>query len=433
MNYKKSLVITLICILIITFLQFSTVAQNNNQGIIYEIPIKGSIDLGLAKFISRGIQEAETSGAQAILLEIDTFGGLVKAATEIRDDILATELPVIAYVKNRAWSAGALITIASDQIFMNPGSSIGAAETRPKEEKIISAFRKEFEATAEKTKRDPKLAAAMVDARVEIEEIVDKGQILTLTAQQADKLNFITGIANNKQEVLTEAGYGNKEVKVLKSNLKENLARFTSNPVISTILLTIGFLALIIEGITLGWGGAGSIGVLALGLYFAGRLIAGTTGLGLILIFILGIFLLALEVLVVPGFGVTGIGGIVAILGSLFFTFENHEVAMYVLTISVAASVVGLIIALKYFVKSTAWSRIELSATQTKEEGYLSNQTNNDLLAKQGKTITPLRPAGIAEIDGERLDVVSEGGFVAAGQDVEVVIARGRRIVVKEI
>ncbi|SJZ96389.1 NfeD family protein [Selenihalanaerobacter shriftii] len=431
--YRRCLLILLLVLgLLIGGVGHRALANNNNK-LVYQIPVKGTIDLGLAKFISRGIQQAEEENADAILLSIDTFGGLVKASTEIRDTILKTDVPVIAYVENRAWSAGALITTASDQIYMNSGSSIGAAETRPKEEKFISAFRKEFESTAEKTGRDPKLAAAMVDARVQIDGVVEQGQILTLTAKEAEKLTFINGVVNNREEALIQGGYHQAEVRIINSNLKENLARFTSNPLVSTILLTIGFIGLILEGITLGWGASGSVGLLSLGLYFAGRLIAGTTGFGLILFFILGIFLLALEVLVVPGFGITGIGGIIAVLSSLFFSFENKDVAIYVITISTMSSIVGILIALKYFITSTTWSRIELSTAQTKEDGYISNRDNQGLVGKQGITITPLRPAGVAQIGDQRKDVVSEGGFISKEQRVEVIAARGRRIVVRQL
>ena len=431
-SIKKEYLLIAILMFIVSglFLQSPAIAK---KPIVYEIPVKGTIDLGLAKFISRGIQQAEREEVEAIILTIDTFGGLVKGATDIRDSILNTKLPVIAYVENRAWSAGALITIASDKVYMNSGSSIGAAEPRPKDAKIVSAFRKEFQTTAEKTGRDDKLAAAMVDAKLKIEGLVDEGEILTLTAKEAARLEFINKVVNSKEEALAEGGYPDTKIIQLHPNLQEKLARFTSNPAVSTILITVGFLSLIIEGITLGWGAAGSIGLLSLGLYFTGRLIAGATGFGLILLFIVGVLLLALEVLVVPGFGITGLGGIIAVLGSLFFTFENKEVAIYVITISSIASILGIIIALKYFISSTAWSRIELSERQSKEGGYISNQSDETLIGKAGQTITPLRPAGIAEIDKKRLDVVTEGGFIAANEEVEVVDVQGRRIVVRKL
>ncbi|ADL12153.1 protein of unknown function DUF107 [Acetohalobium arabaticum DSM 5501] len=423
----------LILILVIgLLLSFSAVGEAEAKTI-YEIPVEGEINLGLARFVERGIAQAENSQAEAILLTVDTFGGLVKAATMIRDDILGTELPVVAYVKNRAWSAGALITIASSDIFMDSGSSIGAAETRPQEEKIISAFRKEFQTTAEKRGRDSGIAAAMVDADIEIEGVVEEGKILTLTANEAEKLDFITGVVNSRREAIAAAGYSQAEIEKITPNLREQLARFVSSPVVSSILLTIGFTALIIEGITLGWGGAGTVGILSLGLYFGGRLMAGSAGLGLIFLFIVGVFLLGLEVLVVPGFGITGIGGLTAVLTSLFFTFESQQTAVYVLSISLLTSVVGLIIAAKYFLESTIWKKIELGTSQTKDEGYSSHQEAKELVGKQGRAVTPLRPAGIAKITGKRRDVVSQGDFIAAGEDIEVVSVRGRRIVVKKI
>ncbi|MCK8825155.1 NfeD family protein [Fuchsiella alkaliacetigena] len=433
---SKLLIIVLIILVVFlatTALETELSAQDTEQQLIYHLPIHGDIDLGLASFVDRGVATAEAEGASALLVSVDSFGGLVKAGTQIRDRLLATQLPVVVYVRGRAWSAGALIALAGDELFMERGSSIGAAEPSPDTEKNISALRKEFQSTAERTGRDPQLAAAMVDADLEIEGVVEAGKILSLSASEAKELGFIQQVVANQSQALEEAGYTDYELQRVEPNLRENLASFTSNPVVSTILLTVGFMALVIEAITLGWGGAGSVGLLSLGLFFTGRLIAGTTGVGLLLLFLLGVFLLALEVLVVPGFGVTGVGGIAAIITSLFFTFENQEVAVYVLSISVVASILGLVIFIKYFLKSSAWSRIELATELTTEKGYRSSIGSEDLIGKLGRTVTPLRPAGIAEIEGRRIDVVSEGGFVPAEEEVKVVSARGSRVVVKEV
>ncbi|HAV21169.1 MAG TPA: peptidase S14, partial [Firmicutes bacterium] len=181
----------------------------------------------------------------------------------------------IAYVKGRAWSAGALITLAAEKIVMARTASIGAAETIPKEEKQISALRGEFEATAENRGRDPEIAAAMVDADISIEGLVAKGKLLTLTAQRAKDLGFIDAIAASRQEALAEFGLEGAKVVETAQTRAEKLARFLTDPTVSSILLTLGFLGLLFEITTPGWGVPGTVGVLALAQFFGGRLVVG--------------------------------------------------------------------------------------------------------------------------------------------------------------
>src|SRR5690606_37471910 len=152
------------------------------SGVVYVVPIEGTIDEGLAVFVRRALGEAREAGAVAVLVEINTFGGRVDSATDIKDGLAAMEVPVIAFVTQRAWSAGALIALGARYLAMAPGTSIGAAEPRPADAKVISALRKEFEAAAEHWGRDPRIAAAMVDANVVIEGLTEKDEILTLSA-----------------------------------------------------------------------------------------------------------------------------------------------------------------------------------------------------------------------------------------------------------
>jgi membrane-bound serine protease (ClpP class) len=182
-----------------------------SRPVVYIVNIEGTIEPGLASYVKRVVSEAEDAQADAILIEVNTFGGRVDAATEIRDYIIGFPGQSIAYVKGRAWSAGALITLAAEKITMAKTASIGAAETIPKEEKQISALRGEFEATAENRGRDATIAAAMVDADIAIEGLVDAGKLLTLTAQRAKELGFIDLIAVSRGEALAEFGLGDAE------------------------------------------------------------------------------------------------------------------------------------------------------------------------------------------------------------------------------
>ncbi|NLM38619.1 MAG: nodulation protein NfeD, partial [Firmicutes bacterium] len=259
--------VTLFLIFVLLCLPVSNAGAAGTGGreqTVYVIPVYGEIDLGLAAFVKRSITSAERAGA-AVLLEINTFGGLVEAATEIRDAVIRTRVPVMSYVSDRAWSAGALIALAAPHIAMAPGSSIGAAEPRPMDEKTVSAIRGEFEATAERAGRDRRIAAAMVDADVEIEELSPKGKLLTLSAQKALEFGYADVIAASRSEALEQFGYTTVRVIEMELGWAERVARLVTNSTVSSLLLTLGFLGLIFEIATPGWGVPGTVGLISLG------------------------------------------------------------------------------------------------------------------------------------------------------------------------
>lgn len=399
---------------------------------VYILPIQGEIEPGLAAFVARGLAVAERNDG-LVLLEINTFGGRVDAATEIKDLLVKARVPVIAYVSERAWSAGALITLSAPQIAMAPGSSVGAAEPRPLEEKTVSALRAEFEATAARNGRDQRLGAAMVDADVAIEDLVEKGKILSLSAEDALKWELSDVTAGSIHEVLTYFGYNNYEPIRLKPHWAESVARFLTNSTVSSLLLTLGFLGLIVEITTPGWGVPGTGGVISLALFFWGRYIVGLAGFEEIGLFIIGLFLLLLEIFVIPGFGITGILGIIAVSASILLVFGDFRLAVMSLVIALSVSIAALILLWRRLGRTRFWQRLVLSQTGSKEEGYQAGDNYPDLLGQRGRTLTPLRPAGTLVIGEERYDVISEGGFIASNALVEVVALEGSKIIVREI
>lgn len=400
--------------------------------LVYSLPISGEIEPGLAAFVARGIQLAERHNG-LVLLEINTFGGRVDAATEIKDLILQAEVPVVAYVSERAWSAGALIALAAPELAMAPGSSMGAAEPRPMEEKTVSALKAEFESTAERWGRDRHLAGAMVDSDVVIEGLVEKGKILTLSAQDALDRGMADRIATSTNDLLTQLGYDQYEIVRLTPHWAENIARFLTNSTVSSLLLTLGFLGLIFEITSPGWGVPGTGGMLALLLFFGGRYVTGLAGLEAILLFILGIVLLVLEVTVIPGFGLAGILGLGSVFASIVLAFGDVRAALLSLSIAISVSVVAVILLWSRIRKSRLWSRLVLSHEESPGAGYRAPADSTHLVGKQGVTVTPLRPSGTVLIDGSRFDVVSEGGFVEANSSIEVIEAEGTRVVVREL
>ncbi len=401
--------------------------------IVFVVKIEGEINAGLYKIIEKNINRAEKEGVSAIIFQINTYGGYVDPAIEIRDMIIDTPVLTTAFINDRAWSAGSLIALACDKIYMTPESSMGAAETRPYEEKYVSALRKEFKATAESQQRNPEVAAAMVDRDIEIEGVSKKGKLLTLTAEEAIKLNMADQKVHTLREIMPLIGATGGVIKEIEPSLKDSFARFVTNPYVSALLLTIGLIGLIVEALIPGWGIGGTIGILALTGFFSGNLVVGNTSWGLILLFLAGMVLLGLEFFVVPGFGVTGVGGILLVISSLFFTFEDPIVGIYGVAGSFLIALLVFVILLRKFGNSKMWNRIALNTTQTKESGYMATDTDSELLDQEGEALTILRPAGTAIINGERVDVVSEGGYISQGKRIKIVKIEGRKVIVREL
>ncbi|MFZ5925117.1 MAG: NfeD family protein [Bacillota bacterium] len=409
----------------------SASSQPSTDKAVYLISVRGTIEPGLAAYVKRGIAEATRMAASAILLEIDTFGGRVDAATEIRDLVLDSPVPSIAFVKGRAWSAGALITLAAEKIAMVPTASIGAAETVPKGEKEISALRGEFEATAEARGRDPEVAGAMVDADIVIKGLVDEGKLLTLTAQKALDIGFIDYIARTRKDALEKCGFSGARIVEVPQNWAERIARFLTEPTVSSILLIVGFLGLLFEVTSPGWGVPGTSGVIALALFFFGRMVAGLAGWEVVGLFILGFLLLLAEVFLIPGFGIAGVSGIAAIFTSLVLSFRDLREAGFVISFSLVATAFIVVIAFKYLGKSMAFGRVILRASQGRTEGYVATEDRQAYLGRVGTALTAMRPSGTILIEGVRLDAVTEGDFIQKGGAVEVVKVEGPRLVVR--
>ncbi|AGB40902.1 membrane-bound serine protease (ClpP class) [Halobacteroides halobius DSM 5150] len=421
-------------ILLVAFSYLAVPIQAKSSQLVYKIPIHGTIDSGMVHLVKKGIKQAQAARADLIVLDINTYGGLVDSAIKIKDSIFASSLPIVTYVSGRAWSAGALIALAGNELAMTPGSSIGAAETRPQEEKYISALRKEFKATAQRRDKNGKLAAAMVDKEISIPEVSKKGNLLTLTVQEAISHKIADLKVVSFKELLAKMKLSRAQVFKVKLTLTEKFAEITTNPASSIILLTVGFIALAFEALAPGWGVGGAIGLLSLGLFFSGYIINGVASWGLIILFMVGIILMLLEVLVIPGFGVAGISGLVAIFSSLYFVFPTSNIALKVIATTLVLSIVGIWLIIKKFGTTALWSKVSLAENQTKKAGYVTSKLKTEkLLGAQGKVINVLRPSGIVNIKGQRLNVVSEGNYIKEGKLVEVIEVTGNRIVVREI
>jgi membrane-bound serine protease (ClpP class) len=426
---KSYKIITFILVLL-TLFNLQSVAFAKNE-LVYTIHVNGVIDNGLYNFVKRGIREAEENHAKALIFEINTPGGEIKAASNISNAILNTDIPTIAYVNNEALSAGVIVAISCQTIAVSPTAAIGAAETRPKEEKYISAWAAQLRSVAEKTGRNKELVAAMADEDIVIEGLKEKGKILSLTSNEALEWGIADEIVENIDELLKSQNLSDASVRVHKPNSAEKFAQFITNPFISPIILTIGIVGVVTEILTPGFGLPGLLGILAFTFFFGGNILAGITSYWVILLFVLGIILLTVEIFI-PGFGVFGIFGIILTFTSIIIAFPSIEQALISIIFAILASGITIFLLFKYLIKTTALDRLILNFKQEKSEGYSASKEDFlTLLDQEGVAITPLRPAGTGEFKNGRFDVVSEGEYISAGSKIKVIKVEGNKIVVK--
>jgi membrane-bound serine protease (ClpP class) len=417
--------------------------------VVYVIPIEGMIDLGLAPFLARTIREAQQTGAAAVLLDINTFGGRLDAAVAMRDTLVNAPIRTIAFVNPRAISAGALIALATETIVMADGGTIGAAmpvvsggggQPQAADEKSVSYVRKEFGATAERRGRPPQFAEAMVDADVQIAGVVGQGKLLTLTTSEALTHKIADYTADTLTSALAVSGLPNADIRRASQTWAETFVRFVTHPVVSSLMMTIGMLGLLVEIRTPGFGIPGAVGLLSLGLFFWGHWIVQLAGWEELLLIAVGAVLLGLELFVIPGFGVAGLAGIVALAAGLGMTLIGAGATSGVIVralgrvaISILLAIAGGLVLLRMLPRLPFGRRLVLDVEMGAAQGYTSSPESDRLhLGRTGTAVSPLRPAGIADLDGERVDVVSDGGFINAGAAVEVIRVDGNRIVVRE-
>ncbi len=426
---------------VITF--FCTHAQQNK---IYYAHIQDEIDLGLAPHIKRVISEAEQNGAKAIIFEINTFGGRVDAATQIKDAILDSKVMTIAFVNKRAISAGALITLSCKKIVMAKGASIGAStvvdQTGAKQaEKYQSYMRSEMRSTAERNGRRTDVAEGMVDETVVVDSLDNDKKLITLTSEEALRYGICDTIIDNKAGIAGAFGFKDYEFVSIETNWAERFVRFLNNPVVSSLLIMIGLVGLFTEIKTPGWGFAGTAALIALALFFGSSYILELASIMEILIFVTGVVLLALEIFVIPGFGIAGVLGILLIIGSIFFSLLNTDIylddnILYTAIIQLAGSLLAGIILFslifKYLPKSQQFHKMVLSDQLTGRDNTATSGIENELMGSIGATITPLRPSGIVNINGNRYDVVTAGDYIEKGEEIIVINVEGSKIVVKK-
>jgi membrane-bound serine protease (ClpP class) len=409
---------------------------------VFRIPVTGTVEMGLAPFIERSLQEARAIGATAVVLDMDTPGGRVDAAQRITNAIGDAGIPVYTYVNRHAISAGALIALSTNRIFMRPASVLGAAtpvtgEGQTAPEKMVSVMRSEFRAHAEARGLDPRIAEAMVDPEVAVEGVVPEGKLLTLSTDDAVRVGFATAV-EDWDALLAQIGAPAATVVDMRTNWAEQVVRFLTHPLVAPFLLSIGFLGLLIEIKSPGLGLPGLAGLTSLTMFFGSHLIIGLAGWEVLILLAAGILLLLVEAFVLPGFGIAGVLGGVAVMGSVYLSMVGNmptqgDITTALQVILVSLILTGLVVwqVVKRLPQDRRANGFLLDASTSRAEGYTSADPRPDLVGAEGEAVTDLRPAGAGRFGEELVDVVSEGGWVKEGTPIRILRSEGYRHVVR--
>ncbi|WP_210469025.1 nodulation protein NfeD [Sporosarcina sp. 6E9] len=424
-------------VILVTAVTLPFIESNAKTTKVYQVPIEDAVEKGLYKFLQRSFSEAAAADADAIILDINTPGGFVDAAGQIAKLLDSSEMEIIAYINDDALSAGAFLALHADKIYMSPNGRIGAAAVidsggNAADDKAESAWHAAMTNAAKSSGRDPKYALAMVDDSYDFPKYrAGVGKLLTLTASEAIEVEYSEGTVSSFNELLKVNGYENAEVISTQETISESIARFITHPVVVPILLSLAGLGLVVELYSPGFGVPGTMGIVSLLLFFYGHLVAGLAGFESIILLVVGIGLIVAEFFIAGG--IAGILGAMAVIGSIILAGGNPMNMAISVLIALVVAAIGTVIIIKFFGKKLhLLNKVVLMDATDTESGYVSNINRTELVGRIGKTSTPLRPAGTVELDGERIDVVSNGSYIDKGKSVIIIKVEGSRVVVRE-
>tara|TARA_Y100000816_G_scaffold288106_1_gene272034 strand:- start:36 stop:1373 length:1338 start_codon:yes stop_codon:yes gene_type:complete len=429
---------------LITFilLPFFVDAQKENKKILLA-EVKSNIDPRTNRYTKLLIDEAKNGKYDIVIIEMDTYGGAVNDADDIRTRILDFEKPIYVWINKDAASAGALISIACDSIYMSSGASIGAAtvvtgDGAQAPDKYQSYMRSIMRSTAEAKGRDPKIAEAMVDEDIKVDSISQEGKVITFSTKEAIEYGFCDAELNSVDEIMQRQGIENYEITKFELGSAENIISIFLNPIVSSILILLIMGGLYFELQTPGVGFPIIASIIALILYLTPYYLNGVAENWEIVLFFLGIILIIVEVFVIPGFGIFGVSGLITSISSLILIMLNNDMFDFTFVVSrdimnaslsvlISVFAFGILIlfgGLK-FTDSQAFKNISLDETQDSSMGYISNKYPDSLVGKIGKAFTVLRPSGKIIIDEEIYDATSLSGFIEKNSKVKVINNEG--------
>lgn len=437
MMKRLALIISLILIQISLF-------ATDSLTVIYRIRLDSDIDKSAQRLITLGLEKADKAGADLVMIDLDTYGGAVDAADSIRSAILRYDKPVAAYVNMQAASAGALISIACDSIYMKTGSSIGAATVVDQTgnvmpDKYQSFMRGMMRSTAQATGRDPHIAESMTDT----------ANVLSMTPTEAMAVGYCEGVYETVDEV-AQAMAGDKEfvVKSMEDDMTflDRLIQLLLNPLLQSIFMMMIIGGIFVEIRTPGIGLPLLTAIIGALLYFAPGYLGHLVSYWEILLFVVGLILIGIEIFVLPGFGVAGITGIVAVVLSLAFAMvDNIELFNWdgtlnlqpiiqplgIVIISAAAAVFGSVWLVKKLYATRSFDHIALRQEMKAEDGFTGVVSGLESLVGETVTVfTDMRPGGkVKTADGRILEATLKfGGFASKGETLKVLSAEQGRV-----
>lgn len=427
------------------------IAQEREKPLVLHLTINDVIDPRTNRYSELGLEKAKEIDADYVILELDTYGGALNDADDIRTRILNFDRPIYTFINKDAASAGALISIACDSIYMAKGSSIGAATVVTQDgaaapDKYQSYMRSIMRSTAEAKGRDPRMAEAMVDQDIDLDSIATEGKILTLSTSEAIKYGFCESEVSNIDDIMKRSGIEEYEIQKFNLGAAEKIISLFLNPFVSGILILIIIGGIYFELQTPGVGFPILASIIAIVLYFVPNYLNGLAENWEIIMFGIGIILIAIEVFVIPGFGVAGVLGLICTIGSLILVMLNNDFfdfsfvggeQIFISVATVLAGLMGAIIVMFFggarLLNSNVFKRVALQDVQDKEQGYTSTfYKKKSMLGLKGKSYTRLRPSGKIEIDGVIYDAFTRGNFIDEGIEIEVISDEGTSLKVKE-
>lgn len=433
----------------VLILLFSTALVSAQTSNVMVMEIRSDIDPRMSRYVELALEHAEDIDADYVIVDMDTYGGIVTDAKDIVERIMSFEKPIWVFINNDAASAGALISIACDSIYMAPGANIGAATVVTADgvaapDKYQSYMRSTMRSIAEEKGRDPQIAEAMVDQSIEIDSVTKEGQVITFSTSEAIQYGFCEAKVNSIEELLARNGIEDYDLTNFELSSTEKVISIFLNPVISGILILVIIGGIWFELQTPGVGFPIAAAILAAILYFVPYYLNGLAENWEIIAFFIGVSLIAVEVFVIPGFGVAGILGITLTIGSLVLVMINNDnfdfslvpfanilSAVMVVFAGMLGSVGIFIVAGAKLSTTRAFSRFTLTDTMDRESGYTSNFKKESLLGKLGTAYTILRPSGKVMIDGKIYDAYTRGEFINKDQKVIVTSEEGTSLKVK--
>lgn len=433
---------------IMAFMAFIAISlsavASDSLSVIYRIRLDSDIDKSSQRLVILGLEKAEAAGADYVMIDLDTYGGAVDAADSIRSAILRYDKPVVAYVNMQAASAGALISIACDSIYMKTGSSIGAATVVDQSgnvmpDKYQSFMRGMMRSTAQANGRDPHVAEAMTDT----------ANVLSMTPTEAIAVGYCEGICESIDDVAKAvAGNSRYVIKSMDEDMTwlDRLIQLLLNPLLQSIFMMMIIGGIFVEIRTPGIGLPLVTAIAGALLYFAPGYLGHLVSYWEILLFVVGLVLIGIEIFVLPGFGIAGITGIIAVVVSLAFAMvDNIELTNWdgslnlqpiiqplgIVVISAAAAIFGSVWLVKKLYSTRSFDHIALRQEMRSEEGFTGVVSGlENLVGEHVRVFTDMRPGGkVKTTDGRIIEATLKyGGFAAKGETLKVLSAEQGRL-----